>query len=246
MPTRLLIGAMSGTSADGVDVALIEIDGHGWSMRPTLRRHLHRPYPAALRSRIFAIRSAGQIALPELADLARDISDTYADAVNKLLAAMAISPSDIQAIAAHGQTLYHSAPQTIQWLDPSLLAARTRCSVVSDFRRADRAAGGKCAAGAVCRLSAVPSSHTLPRPAQPGRHRQSHFPRRDIASVTDDRLMPPWKALPHFGDFIGIRHLSDDQIATIDAWVKAGKPEGVSGPPGARHFPPAGNSGNRI
>ena len=48
----------------------------------------------------------------------------------------------------------------------------------------------------------------------------------DIASVTDDRLMPPWKAAPDFGDFIGIRHLSDDQIATIDAWLKAGKPEG--------------------
>jgi len=48
----------------------------------------------------------------------------------------------------------------------------------------------------------------------------------DIASVTDDRLMPPWKAAANFGDFVGVRHLSDDQIATIDAWVKAGKPEG--------------------
>jgi len=48
----------------------------------------------------------------------------------------------------------------------------------------------------------------------------------DVASVTDDRVMPPWKAAPDFGDFVGIRHLTDEQIATIDAWVKAGKPEG--------------------
>ena len=48
----------------------------------------------------------------------------------------------------------------------------------------------------------------------------------DIASVTQDRTMPPWKAALGYGDFVGIRHLSDEQIATIDAWVKAGKPEG--------------------
>jgi anhydro-N-acetylmuramic acid kinase len=143
MPTRLLIGAMSGTSADGVDVAIVEIDGHGLSMRPALRRHLHRPYPPDLRRRIFAVRSAGQVALAELAHLAHDISDAYADAVNALLTATAIAPSDIQAIAAHGQTLFHSPPDTIQWLDPALLAARTRCSVVSDFRRADCAVGGQ-------------------------------------------------------------------------------------------------------
>jgi mono/diheme cytochrome c family protein len=48
----------------------------------------------------------------------------------------------------------------------------------------------------------------------------------DIAMVTDDRTMPPWKAALNFGDFVGIRHLTDEQIATIGAWVKAGKPEG--------------------
>jgi anhydro-N-acetylmuramic acid kinase len=143
MPTRLLIGAMSGTSADGVDAALVAIDGHGLAMRCTFRHHLQRPYPSDLRRRIFAIRSAGIVSLSELATLAHDISDCYAQTVNALLAATAASPSDIHAVAAHGQTLFHAPPNTIQWLDPALLAARTRCRVVSDFRRADCAAGGQ-------------------------------------------------------------------------------------------------------
>ena len=52
-------------------------------------------------------------------------------------------PDDIAAIAAHGQTLFHEPPLTMQWLDPSLLACETGCAVVSDFRRADCAAGGQ-------------------------------------------------------------------------------------------------------
>jgi anhydro-N-acetylmuramic acid kinase len=71
------------------------------------------------------------------------LSLTYADAVNAQLRDASIPPGDVQAIAAHGQTLFHAPPDTIQWLDPALLAARTGCQVVSDFRRADCAAGGQ-------------------------------------------------------------------------------------------------------
>jgi anhydro-N-acetylmuramic acid kinase len=143
MPTRLLIGAMSGTSADGVDAALVAIDGRGLSMHCTLRHHLLCPYPRDLRQRIFALRGSGAVMLSELATLAHDISECYAQAVNALIVATATSPAEIEAIAAHGQTLYHAPPNTIQWLDPALLAAHTRCRVVSDFRRADCAAGGQ-------------------------------------------------------------------------------------------------------
>ncbi len=51
--------------------------------------------------------------------------------------------SDLAAVAAHGQTLFHAPPNTIQWLDPALIAAEVGCTVVSDFRRADCAAGGQ-------------------------------------------------------------------------------------------------------
>jgi anhydro-N-acetylmuramic acid kinase len=143
MPTRLMIGAMSGTSADGVDVALVEIDGKGLGMRCRLRGHLQLPYSPGMRKRIFAVRSAGQVALAELAQLARDISIVYAEASNALMSETGISPRDVAAIAAHGQTLYHLPPNTIQWLEPALLAAQTGCRVVSDFRRADCAVGGQ-------------------------------------------------------------------------------------------------------
>ena len=63
--------------------------------------------------------------------------------VNEALHAEHLNCGDLAAIAAHGQTLFHSPPNTLQWLDPALLAAEVGCAVVSDFRRADCAAGGQ-------------------------------------------------------------------------------------------------------
>jgi len=140
MPTpRLFIGAMSGTSADGVDVALVRITGAGLAIRIELVRHLAEPYDAELRRRIFAIRSDGSARLDDLAQLARDITLSYARAIDKLETNLL----HIEAIAAHGQTLFHKPPLTMQWFDPSLLAAETGRAVVSDFRRADCAVGGQ-------------------------------------------------------------------------------------------------------
>jgi anhydro-N-acetylmuramic acid kinase len=143
--SRILAGAMSGTSADGVDVAIVRITGRGLAMQAELLKHHQRPYNAELRSEIFAFRG-GEVKndpLPRLAQLGREISLTYATAVNEALAAAHLAASDLAAVAAHGQTLYHGPPNTIQWLDPSLIAAEVGCAVVSDFRRADLAAGGQ-------------------------------------------------------------------------------------------------------
>src|SRR5579863_4013519 len=143
MPERLIAGAMSGTSADGVDVAIVGIDGRGLKMTATLIQHHHEPYVRELRERILTIRQSGLLDLVSLAALARGISFTYASAVFAALDAAGLNAGTISAIAAHGQTLFHLPPDTIQWLDPALLAAETRCSVISDFRRADCAAGGQ-------------------------------------------------------------------------------------------------------
>lgn len=143
MSDRAIIGAMSGTSVDGVDAALVAISGRGINISARLLLHFHCPYPPQLRHRIFSARSAGTIALSELADLGRDISLLYAAAVRGVLAEANYSTHDVVAVAAHGQTLYHAPPNTIQWLDPALLAAETGLAVISDFRRADCAAGGQ-------------------------------------------------------------------------------------------------------
>ncbi len=134
---------MSGTSADGVDAALVEIEGRGLSMRARLLHHFPQPYGQELRSQLFAIRQSGPVALSELAAAGRKISLAYADAVQGILNAAQIRAAKIEAVCAHGQTLFHAPPDTIQWLDPALLAQRSGCRVISDFRRADCAAGGQ-------------------------------------------------------------------------------------------------------
>jgi anhydro-N-acetylmuramic acid kinase len=141
---RLIAGAMSGTSADGIDVAIVHIADSGTNMSAALLHHYHLPYDPALRKALFAIRDGGQaIKLSDLAWLGRKISLSYARAINEALGAAKLNAGDLAAVAAHGQTLYHDPPGTIQWLDPSLVAAEVGCAVVSDFRRADCAAGGQ-------------------------------------------------------------------------------------------------------
>ncbi|MBV8782277.1 MAG: anhydro-N-acetylmuramic acid kinase [Phycisphaerae bacterium] len=135
---RIIAGAMSGTSADGVDVAIVAITGRGIHMQADLRRHHHHPFGDTLRQRIISIRRAGTSSLAEMAQTTHDLTLAYAAAI-----AEARGDVSIDAIAAHGQTVYHAPPLTMQWFDPSLLAAKTKCLVVNDFRRADCAAGGQ-------------------------------------------------------------------------------------------------------
>jgi anhydro-N-acetylmuramic acid kinase len=138
-----MIGAMSGTSADGVDVALVRVGGRGLEMRAKLVSHHHRPYDPILRRAILELRTAGAGTLPSIAWIGREVSIFHSAAINELMLSADVSPSQIAAVAAHGQTLFHDPPDTIQWLDPALVAAETGCTVVSDFRRADCAAGGQ-------------------------------------------------------------------------------------------------------
>src|SRR3954466_4215029 len=116
--SRIIAGTMSGTSADGVDVALVRVTGRGLGMSAELLHHHARPYDAALKQSIFAIRGSGQTSLAALAALGRSISLEYAAPVNPPLAEANLKAADIAAVAAHGQTLYHAPPTTIQWLDP--------------------------------------------------------------------------------------------------------------------------------
>ena len=141
--TRIIAGAMSGTSADGVDVAITRIEGRAYDMRPHLLLHHHRPYPREIRESLFRVRSSGAASLATLAELARQIALVYAAAVNEALVGARMTATELTAVAAHGQTLFHDPPNTIQWLDPSLVAAEVGAPVISDFRRADCAAGGQ-------------------------------------------------------------------------------------------------------
>jgi anhydro-N-acetylmuramic acid kinase len=140
---RLIAGAMSGTSADGVDVAIIAIVGSGLEMRAKLLASHQRGFHVDLREQIGQIRMGTAIPISTLASVGREISLCYAAAINECLVIAGVGAGDLAAVAAHGQTLYHDPPNTIQWLDPALVAAEVGCAVVSDFRRADCAAGGQ-------------------------------------------------------------------------------------------------------
>jgi len=143
MSPRVIIGAMSGTSADGIDVAVTQVTGHARRLSAKLLHLSSHPYHASLSNTIHTIRSEGAVALSRLAACGRAISLAYCEAICGALEAANLTPDQVAAVAVHGQTLFHSPPNTIQWIDPALVAVRTGCTVISDFRRADCAAGGQ-------------------------------------------------------------------------------------------------------
>ena len=143
MSKRLIAGCMSGTSADGVDCAIVEIEGRGLSMTAKPLSHAYEAFSPELRKQILDVRQRGEVRLADLAEIGRLVTLAHVPAFKKACEAASVSASQIAAIAAHGQTLFHGPPNTIQYFDPSLLAFETGCAMVSDFRRADLAAGGQ-------------------------------------------------------------------------------------------------------
>ena len=140
-PWRVL-GLMSGTSADGVDAALIEVDPDGFrSGRPFLRllRHAGAPYPPALREATLAA-AANRLDPASLCILQRRLGDHHAGAAASLCEG--IRP-DFASL--HGQTVQHhpTGGATLQLADPYVLCERLRCPVVFDLRRRDMALGGQ-------------------------------------------------------------------------------------------------------
>ncbi len=141
---------MSGTSADGVDVALVRISEQFQGTKLDLLAHRAFPFPRALRQSVLRAMNARAISTAELARLNWRLGLAYAEAVRSTMDATSIRPD---LIGCHGQTLYHQgAPMlyagrrfacTWQLGEPALLAAEIGVPVVSNFRPADMAAGGQ-------------------------------------------------------------------------------------------------------
>jgi anhydro-N-acetylmuramic acid kinase len=140
----LYVGLMSGTSMDGIDAALLEIDGG----RMQLRAAAARSWPASLQARLrLAAEDAEQIGLTEYGRLDTEVGLEFAQAAEHLLRQAGIPASSVRAIGSHGQTLLHrpggEAGFTLQIGDPNIIAERLGIDVVGDFRRRDLAAGGE-------------------------------------------------------------------------------------------------------
>jgi anhydro-N-acetylmuramic acid kinase len=104
LPARLVIGLMSGTSADGADAALCEISGAGESTRARVLAHVTMPFDRALRERIDAL---GEADTAEMCELNVLIGETFADAVLSVCKAAGVKPGDAHLVGSHGQTASH-------------------------------------------------------------------------------------------------------------------------------------------
>lgn len=146
MAGELFIGLMSGTSLDGVDVALVELKDN---QQPRVLHTLFLAYPSDLRSQILALQHPTEHELEITALMGNTLAQLYASAVNQLLATAQITPDKITAIGCHGQTIRHrpgfydGIGFTMQIGNAALLSELSHITVVSDFRSRDIAAGGQ-------------------------------------------------------------------------------------------------------
>ena len=146
----IVAGVMSGTSADGIDVALVRILGRGLRARLELLNHRHFAYPATVRRAVLAAMNARAARVADLARLNVRLGELYGDAVRQTARAARLR---VELVGCHGQTIYHQgkagpylgAPVATTWQtgEGAVVAARCGAPVVSDFRPADMAAGGQ-------------------------------------------------------------------------------------------------------
>src|SRR5438105_2171906 len=140
---------MSGTSADGIDVAIVRVLGRGFRTRFELLQHDAFPYPPRVRREVLAMMNAPKASVPDLSRLNFLLGELYADGVR---AAARRAHLSVDLVGCHGQTIYHQGTPraflgrniacTWQTGEGAVIAARTGAPVVSDFRTADMAAGG--------------------------------------------------------------------------------------------------------
>lgn len=149
-PSRLVVGLMSGTSADGIDAVLTRITGSGTSTQVEQLGFYFLPFDSDTRRAILEICGGEHGGTREVCLLGTHLGRLYAQAVQELLRVTGTEKVDL--IGNHGQTVYHIPEEmpylnttlrgTLQIGDPSYLAEAFGCPVVSDFRIRDMAAGG--------------------------------------------------------------------------------------------------------
>ncbi|HUF31403.1 MAG TPA: anhydro-N-acetylmuramic acid kinase [Gemmatimonadaceae bacterium] len=138
----IYIGLMSGTSLDGISAAAARFTARDGGVAAELLAFVHAPYDESRRERMLAAMSG--VDAREYCRLAYDLGDWLADAANDCLAAAGLTPSDVVAVASHGQTIWHEpGHSTWQLGEPAVIAERTGISVVANFRARDMAAGGQ-------------------------------------------------------------------------------------------------------
>ncbi len=147
--TLFFIGVMSGSSLDGIDVALTEITDKAANNNCKIVATHFQAYTNEIKESLLALHFPSENELAQSALMANQLASCYAQAVNTLLKKNNLKPSKISAIGCHGQTIRHQPTfdndvgYTIQLGNNALLAELTNITVVGDFRSRDIAAGGQ-------------------------------------------------------------------------------------------------------
>src|SRR6266404_8583214 len=155
MPPKssLVLGLMSGTSADAIDVALARISGAPPHLKAKLLNHTSINFPPQLRKEILRVAEQQPISAGDLSQLNFRLGETFAEAALAACRRFRVSPKKVALIGSHGQTIFHQGKpvpylgrptaSTLQIGEASIIAARTGITTVADFRPADIAEGGQ-------------------------------------------------------------------------------------------------------
>ncbi|MDA0712198.1 MAG: anhydro-N-acetylmuramic acid kinase [bacterium] len=148
-----IIGLMSGTSADGIDAALIEVSGDPLNLTWELLAFLEWPYPPSVRMDILNLCDPRTGHVDGICAMHAALGEWFADAALAVCDRAKISPDEVYAIGSHGQTIHHMPTETraadkavrstLQIGDAAVIAERTSITTVSDFRTRDMAVGGQ-------------------------------------------------------------------------------------------------------
>jgi len=152
-PIRKVIGLMSGTSMDGLDIAFCEITGDGLTTKVQLLHFITVPYDQHMKEQILSVFSKENVSLQNLTLLNAWIATQHANMVNASLKTWGVGAKEVDLIASHGQTIYHAPKSlhptdefdnaTLQIGDGDHIAVKTGIITLSDFRQKHIAAGGE-------------------------------------------------------------------------------------------------------
>ena len=149
---RLVIGVLSGTSVDAVDIALIKFKGKGNNVSLKVLEYKEYKIPAGIREFVLKVSHKESGSVDDVCRLNFILGKFYAACINKFLKQKGVSPNKIDAIGSHGQTIHHlpltenfkgiKYKSTLQIGDPSVIANQTGIITIGDFRTADVALDG--------------------------------------------------------------------------------------------------------
>src|SRR5262245_44135679 len=145
MPQRWIIGLASGSAADGVDAALLDLQGVGLDLRLRQVHGLHQPYPPELREALR--RASGTPTARQLAQAHRVLGEAHACAARAVADSASVSLQKVQGVGSPGHPVWRDGagryPELLELGMPAVVAERCGVTVVSGFRDRDLAAGGQ-------------------------------------------------------------------------------------------------------